>query len=132
MTVLAYIHPVGAGLTVALLGYVGSLGLRARNDRRHARRLLARHARLAPIMYGIALASWAAGFLSTWLLRHDLEVAGSAHFRISLALLIALTGGALSSRWMTQPSIRALHPWFGAAAILLAAAQVFFGLQITP
>jgi hypothetical protein len=130
--VLAYIHPVSAGLTVALLSYVGSLGLRARNDRRQRQQLLARHARLAPIMYGFALASWAAGFVSTWLLRHDLELAGSAHFRIGIALVIALTGGALSSRWMTQPSIRALHPWFGAAAVLLAAAQVFFGLQITP
>jgi len=130
--VLTYVHPVSAGLTVAFLGYVGSLGLRARNDRRHGRQLLARHARLAPIMYGFALASWAAGFLSTWLLRHDLELAGSVHFRIGLALAIALTGGALSSRCMTQPSIRALHPWFGAAAILLAAAQLFFGLQITP
>lgn len=130
--VLTYVHPISAGLTVALLGYVGSLGLRSRNDRRHGRQLLARHARLAPIMYLFALASWAAGFLSTWLLRHDLELASGAHFRIGIALVIALTGGALSSRWMTWPSIRAVHPWFGAAAILLAAAQVFFGLQITP
>ena len=130
--VLAYIHPISAGLTVMLLGYVGSLGLRARNDRRRRRQLLARHARLAPIMYAFALASWAAGFLSTWLVRHELELAGSVHFRFGIALIIALTGGALSSRWMTQPSIRAVHPWLGAAAILLATAQVFFGLQITP
>jgi hypothetical protein len=130
--VLAYIHPVTAALTVVFLGYVGSLGLRARNDRRHARQLLARHARLAPIMYGLALASWTAGFLSTWLLRHDLELAASAHFRIGGALVVALSAGTLSSRWMQRPAIRALHPWFGAAAMLLAAAQVFFGLQITP
>jgi hypothetical protein len=130
--VLTYVHPVSAGLTVAFLGYVGSLGLRARNDRRQRRQLLARHAQLAPILYGFALASWAAGLLSTWLLRTDLQLASSVHFRIGIALLIALSGGALSSRWMTQPSIRALHPWFGAAAMLLAAAQVFFGLQITP
>lgn len=129
---LAYIHPVTAALTVLLLGYVGSLGLRARNDRRHARQLLARHARLAPVMYGLALASWAGGFLSTWILRHDLELAASAHFRIGGALVLALSGGAVSSRWMGREPIRALHPWFGAAAMLLAAAQVFFGLQITP
>src|SRR5512147_2219460 len=109
MAVLAYIHPVGAGLTVALLGYVGSLGLRARNDRRHARQLLMRHARLAPTMYGLALASWAGGFLSAWLLRHDLELGASAHFRIGVALLVALSGGALSSRWMGQAAIRTLH-----------------------
>jgi Protein of unknown function (DUF4079) len=130
--VLAYLHPAAAALTVVLLGYTGSLGLRARSDRRHARQLLERHARLAPIVYGLAAASWAAGVLSTWLLRHDLELAASAHFRIGIALVIALTGGALSSRWMAHAGVRAVHPWFGAAAMLLAAAQVFFGLQITP
>ena len=129
---LAYVHPVTAGFTVILLGYVGSLGLRARSDRRHGRALLARHARLAPIMYGLAVASWLAGFVSTWLLRPDLELTTSAHFRIGIALVIALSGGALSSRWMRRASFRTVHPWFGAAAMLLAAAQVFFGLQITP
>lgn len=128
----AYIHPVTGALTVLLLGYVGSLGLRARSDRRHARQLLARHARLAPIVYGITLANWAGGFASTWLLRRDLELGEGAHFRLGVALVIALSGGALTSRWMGRASIRALHPWFGAAAMLLAAAQVFFGLQITP
>ncbi len=83
-------------------------------------------------MYVMALTSWAAGFLSTWLLRHDLELAASAHFRIGTALTIVLTGGALSSRWMDRAAVRAVHPWLGAAAMLLAAAQVFFGLQITP
>lgn len=128
---LAYVHPVIAALTVVLLGFVGSLGLRARNDRRRADELRARHARLAPFTYGLALVTWAGGVFSTWLLRPDLEVAGSAHFRIGVALLLTLSGGALSSRWMERAAIRALHPWFGAAAMLLAAAQVFFGLQIT-
>jgi hypothetical protein len=132
MAGLPYIHPATAALVVALLGYVGSLGLRARNDRRQARVLLARHARLAPWAYGLVLASWAGGFLSTWLLRHDLELATSTHFRIGVAIVIALSGGALTSRWMRHPQVRALHPWFGAAALLLAAAQIFFGLQITP
>jgi uncharacterized protein DUF4079 len=130
--VLAYVHPVTAALIVALLAYVGSLGLRARNDRRQARVLLQRHTRLAPLMYGFILVSWLGGFLSTWLLRHDLDVATSTHFRIGSAIVVALSGGALTSRWMTRPQIRALHPWFGAAAMLLAAAQIFFGLQITP
>ncbi len=132
MRLLAYLHPVTAGLTLALLGYVGSLGLRARNDRRHARRLLQRHARLAPIVFCLILASWAAGFVSTWLLRRDLELGASPHLRIGTALVLALSGGALTSRWMHRAEIRAVHPWFGAAAMLLAAAQVFFGLQITP
>jgi hypothetical protein len=129
--VLAYVHPIIAALTVALLGYVGSLGLRTRSDRRHAYQLRARHARLAPVMYGLALVSWAGGVVSTWLLRPDLELAESAHFRIGVALVLTLSCGALSSRWMGRTAIRTVHPWFGAAAMLLAAAQVFFGLQIT-
>ena len=129
---LPYIHPVSGTLIIVLLGYVGSLGLRARNDRRHARALLQRHARFGPVVYVLAVASWGGGFTSTWLLRHDLQFGASTHLRIGAALVLALSAGTLTSRWMTRPAIRAIHPWFGAAAMLLAAAQVFFGLQITP
>lgn len=130
--VLAYVHPVAGGLTLALLGYVGSLGLRARNDRRRAPALLRRHARLAPVMYGFVSASWIAGFTSTWLLRHDLHPGASMHLRIGAALVLALSGGFVTSHFMRRPRARAMHPWFGVAAMLLAAAQVFFGLQLTP
>ena len=47
---MAYLHPILGGLSIAFLAYVGSLGLRARSDRRHAPALLARHAWLAPIV----------------------------------------------------------------------------------
>jgi len=130
--VLPYLHPIGAGLTLVFLAYVGTLGLRARSDRRRARALLARHSRLAPILPWLVGASWIAGFLSTWFLRHDLELGASPHLRIGTALLLALVAGALTSRHMHRPTIRAIHPWFGLAALLLAAAQIFFGLQITP
>lgn len=129
---LPYLHPATAALILVLLGYVGSLGLRARSDRRHAAEYLRRHARWAPLMFWLVVAAWIAGFLSTWLLRSDLDLASSTHFEIGTALVAALSGGALTSRWMNRADVRALHPWFGAAAMLLAAAQVFFGLQITP
>src|SRR5690348_15914448 len=125
---LPYLHPAAGALTIALLAYVGSLGLRARSDRRRARQLLACHARLAPFMYALLIGSWAAGFLSTWWLRSDLELGTSTHLRIGALLVLTLSGGALTSRWMRHPHIRAVHPWFGVGAILLAAAQVFFGL----
>lgn len=128
---LADLHPVAGALTIALLAYVGSLGLRARSDRRRAAQHLARHARLAPIMYALVLTSWVAGLVSTWLLRRDLELAASMHLRSGVGLVLVLSGGALTSRWMQHPPIRAVHPWFGIAAMLLAAAHVFFGLQIT-
>ena len=129
---LPYLHPVIAALTVALLGYVGSLGLRARNDRRRRREYLRRHARLAPYAGAAALVTWMAGVLSTWLLRPELELGASTHMRIGALLVLTLSAGAASSRRMTHPLIRAVHPWLGATALLLAAAQVFFGLQITP
>jgi hypothetical protein len=130
--VLPYVHPLAAGVAVVLLGYVGSLGLRARSDRRHAGEHLARHARLAPVMYALLLVTWLGGVLSTWLLRPDLELAASVHFRCGVTIVLALSAGAVTSRWMRQRVVRAAHPWFGGAAILLAAVQIFFGLQITP
>ena len=130
--VLPYIHPIAGALIIALLAYVGSLGLRARSDRRHAHRHLALHAWFGPIMYALAVASWVGGVLSTWLLRPDLELAASPHFGIGVAIVLALSAGFFSSRWMHRAAVRGLHPWFGVAAMLLAAAQVFFGLQITP
>jgi uncharacterized protein DUF4079 len=129
---LAHIHPIIGALLVILLLYVGSLGLRARADRRHARVLLARHRRLAWTMYPLVLATWVAGLLSTWLLRPDLQLWSTMHLRFGILLIVALSGGVLTSRWMHHPQIRVIHPWFGAAAMLLAVAQVFFGLQITP
>lgn len=129
---LPYVHPVTAGVVLTLLGYVGSLGLRARSQPRQAHAHLARHVRLAPLLYVLILASWIDGVVSTWLLRHDLDLAASVHFRFGIWSVVALSGSALTSRWIDRPTMRAVHPWFGAAAMLIAAAQVFFGLQITP
>jgi len=132
MDLLPYIHPLTAGVSTLLLFYVGSLGLRARNDRRRAAVLLKQHERWATPVFWLIVISWFGGLLSTWLLRRDLEVAASAHLRIGLALVAAMTGSAISARWMAQPWVRDAHPWLGIMALLLAAAQIFFGLQITP
>jgi uncharacterized membrane protein len=129
---LAYLHPIFGALVVALLFYAGSLGLRARTDRRRAPELLARHVRLTRIMYPLMLASWVSGLASTWLLRPDLQLWPTNHFHVGVALVVVLTAAWITSRWMHRDEIRSVHPWFGAAAMLLAAAQVFFGLQITP
>lgn len=129
---LTYFHPLTAGVAVGLLAYIGSLGLRARNDRRQRAVLLRQHVRLASLMYGAMIASWPIGVLTTWGLRPDLEVADSVHFRFGIALVLALTGSWLTGRGMSRREWRNVHPWFGVAAMLLAAAQVFFGLQITP
>ncbi len=112
--------------------YVGILGLRARHDRRSAPDLLARHRHWAPVVVLLNLASWVGGVVSTWRFRPDLDVAASAHFKIGSAMMLALFASWLTARWMNQALVRAIHPFFGAAALLLAAAQIFFGLEITP
>ena len=129
---LVYLHPVVAGLVTALLFYTGFLGLRSRSDRRHRRTLLARHAQVAPIMYGVMVVSWVGGLASTYWLRPDRDVSLSTHLQIGCAMLVCLSIGVWTSRNMRRPALRSLHPFVGAAAMLLAAAQVFFGLQITP
>jgi len=131
-SLLPYAHPIAAGVATLLLFYLGSLALRARNDRRRARSLLAQHARLAWPVYWLILISWVGGLLSTWWLRRDLELGASAHLRIGLALVAILTASAVTSRWLQTTRWRDIHPWLGVVALLLAAAQVFFGLQITP
>ncbi len=132
MRLWPYLHPITAGTLTVVLFYVGSLGLRARNDRRRAALLLRQHQRLATPVYWLVLLSWLGGVLSTWAFRHDLELFASTHLRIGLALVVAMTGGAITAKRMHHATARNMHPWFGIAAVLLAAAQVFFGLQITP
>jgi hypothetical protein len=105
-----------------------------RTARRGRATLAARHRRLAPIAYWTVLASWLVGAGSTLWLRADLDVAASLHFRTGLALAAALTGSALTARAMQRGNslAREMHPWFGAAAVLLAAAHVVAGLRIMP
>jgi uncharacterized membrane protein SirB2 len=129
---LPYFHPILAALVLALLGYVAALGLRSRSDRRNRAKWLRQHARIAPWMYAAVVATWTAGVAGQWWTRPASELAASPHFRVGVALVVVLGAGALSSRWMNVSAARAAHPWFGALAILLAAVQVVFGLQLLP
>ena len=131
---IAYVHPASGILVLCLLVAAGWLGLRARAGGRRRAELLARHARLAPIAYALVLVTWIAGAVSTLVLRDDMDFAASLHFRSGSAIALFLTGSALSARWMRRGSgnARDLHPWLGAAALLLAAAQAVTGLGIMP
>jgi hypothetical protein len=130
---LAYIHPIAGVATLALLVYLAMLGFNARNRPRQRAALLARHARFAPYVYVLVLLSWCGGAFSTAFLRGDLSFAQTFHFRLGCASVALLTGSALSAQWMERhPWARELHPWFGGAAVLLAAAQAVTGLRITP
>lgn len=129
---LSYVHPVFGALVLALLGYLASLAARSRSDRRRSREFLALHARLGPLVAFAVIGTAAAGIVTTWLLRPNLELFASGHFRVAAALLTLVSASLVSSRWMHLAAVRAVHPWFGAASLLVAVAVLFFGLQITP
>lgn len=127
--VLAFAHPVSALLALALLGYAASLGLRSRE--RGGAPLRPRHARIAPWAFAAIVFSFFFGVLSTWLWRHDLDLAAGAHFWIGGAICAVLGVAALLSRRIDDdPRARSLHPALGMLALLLAALQVFFGLAL--
>ncbi len=126
---LSWLHPFLALLATAFLAHTATLGLRSRE--RGGAPLRASHARRAPLAGGLMLVVFLAGLASALWLRPDLEVAGSIHFRIGLALTCVLGATALLSRRVAiQPLARRLHPALGLLALLLAALQVFFGLRL--
>lgn len=129
---LTYLHPVSGGLVIAFVVWAGTLGLRARNQPRRARTLLQQHARWAPWAYAACVLAWLGGVGTTWLLRPELELAQSPHFQLGVAMVALLSGSTLTSRWPQHAWAREAHPWLGAAALLVGAAQIFFGLQLTP
>lgn len=129
---LSYLHPIFAGLTLATLAYVAALGAQIRREPRRSMAARRRHARLAPWVYGAMLASFAGGWISVETLRPESAAPTDTHFRIGLALVVLLTGSTLTAQRLRHPLARSAHPWLGVAAVLVAAAQVFFGLQIMP
>lgn len=130
----AYLHPLLGGLAVLLLGYVAVLGFQLRTVRRGRAAIARRHARLAPLAFWLVAGNWALGAVSTLWWRTEPPFASSLHFRSGSAMLLLLAGSALSARAIDRGSARAraLHPWLGAAAVLLAAAHVVAGLRIMP
>ncbi len=131
-SLLVYVHPVAGGVTILLAAYAASLGLRARRANRYAAGMRRRHAALAPWVYGLVLANWAGGLVTTWTLRPELEVTDSGHFTVASAICALFTAAALVSRRIPEPRARLVHPLLGATALLLCGVQVFLGLQLTP
>ncbi|MEO8604783.1 MAG: DUF4079 family protein [bacterium] len=131
---MAYLHPLVGALVLALLIYVGVLGLQVRTARRHRTMLAARHERLGTVVWVAVLVSWLGGVATTVLDRPDLSLAASLHFRSGTALALLLTGSWLTARAMRAGGneARDWHPWLGAAALLLAAAHLAAGLRLTP
>jgi hypothetical protein len=131
---VAYLHPIAGGVVLLLLVYVASLGLRLRTRPRERARVGPIHARFGRMVAVLVLLIWVSGLASTLWLRADLQAGASFHFRTGTVMALLLTGSWLTARALEKGDrrARAIHPWLGAAAALLAAAQAVTGLRITP
>ncbi|HWP66545.1 MAG TPA: DUF4079 family protein [Candidatus Limnocylindria bacterium] len=90
------------------------------------------HPVLARRAWWFVAGNWVLGLLTVRFFRPELDLAASTHFQAGTAVLVLLTlAGLVSRRIDADPRLRRLHPAIGAAALLLAAVQVFLGLQLT-
>jgi hypothetical protein len=130
---LAWAHPLLGVLAVLAAARGAALGVGGRRSGPVASRDRARHAALMPWIYVLVVVSWAGGLASALWLRTDLPAAGSTHFTVGTGILLLFTLAAVISRRIgDDPRARRIHPWIGAAALLLCGWQIFLGLQIMP
>jgi Protein of unknown function (DUF4079) len=130
---LLWAHPLLGWVAVALMVRAARLGVRARAPGTTAARGRAAHVRLTPWALGVVVIAWLGGVATVWLDRADMSVAESGHFSVGSAIVVLLATAAGVSRWVPSEAwARQVHPWLGAAAVLLAGVQVFLGLQIMP
>lgn len=130
-TFVSWLHPLAGLATVVLAWRLASLGLAMRRGGRRAAGARAAHTRFGPWLVAAVLVSWIGGWLTVWLVRDDLDVGASMHFRLGTAMLVAVVAAALVSQSMTRtPWARDVHPWLGAIVVLLAGLQVFIGWQL--
>jgi uncharacterized membrane protein YbhN (UPF0104 family) len=127
---LPFLHPALGAVALAVSVALASAGFQGR--RRPGRGDLDRHRRLGPWALALMLATWALGAVSVLLWRNDLELAESLHFGVGTAIAMLFVLSAASSKWLDTGLVRRVHPWIGAAALLLAGAQTVLGLSLLP
>jgi hypothetical protein len=128
-----YLHPIGGLLAFALAAYAAALGFRARLPRRTAALARRRHAAIGPYLYALVLANWVGGLVAIRWLEPSLAEASGPHLRVGTIILALFTLAALLSRRVpVDVRARAVHPFLGAAAVLLGGYQIFLGLQLLP
>jgi len=130
---MAYVHPIFGAVTVLLFFWVTTLGFRGRHRKPYARQARYLHGRLAWLTWYLVLFSVFGGTLSTALLRSDLHVATSWHFRVGWVLAgIMCVLAWTSRRFQRQPATRSVHPWLGIAALIIAPLLGALGFEMLP
>jgi hypothetical protein len=127
---LPFLHPALGSIALGLSIALASAGFRGRRRPRGGD--LVRHRRLGPWALALMLSTWALGAVSVLLWRTDLELAESLHFGIGTAIAVLFVLSAVTSKWLDAHLVRQLHPWIGAAALLLSGVQTVLGLALLP
>ncbi|MCK6505387.1 DUF4079 family protein [Myxococcota bacterium] len=130
---MAWLHPVLGITAVLLILWLGMAGLRARQRDPQAPAARRSHRRFTPLAVVLVLLALAGGMGSVALLREDLSLGQSWHFRVALLCAGLAVASWLSSRRLHQdPRLRRLHPWIGLALMASAAAMAALGVGMLP
>lgn len=130
---MSYLHPLVGTLTIALLLWVGTQGLRSRHKARYAPAARRAHAKFAPAALWACIAVAIAGPVSVVLTREDLELVDSWHFWFGWLVALLMVSAWFTSRRLHQdPRFKQLHPYFGIAAMLLAIFGAMLGFGMLP
>lgn len=134
---MAWLHPVLGICTVLLILWVGMAGLGSRQRDPSAPAKRRQHARLAPVAGVLSLLAAVAGTASAALIRDDLVVATSWHFRVGWLCAALAVAAWLSSRRIHQAPQRKrqwkkLHPWIGLCLMAAAASVAALGVGMLP
>lgn len=130
---MAWLHPVLGITAVLLVAWMAMAGLRSRQRDPYAPQARRLHRRYAPLAGLLVVLAALAGTTSVGLLRQDMDLGQTWHFRVgwTAATLSVLTW--LSSRRIhQQPRLKRVHPWLGLLLLAACATVALLGLDLLP
>lgn len=130
---MAWLHPVLGITAVLMIFWLGMAGLRSRQRDPHAPAARRLHRRFTPVAAALVLLALVFGMGSVWMLREDMQVGQSWHFRAGwVCAALALAAWASSRRLHQDPRLKSLHPWIGLALMASAATMAALGVGMLP
>jgi Protein of unknown function (DUF4079) len=127
------LHPLFGLLTIVFSVWVMSRGLRARSGGKPASAARRAHRRWAPWAFAAMVAAAVSGSASTVWLRPDLTLGETWHLAVGWSAVAVMgVAGLLTRAFTRRPSLRAVHPWLGIVAVVLALVQGLLGIELLP